>query len=402
MGKIFKPNINIIYNEFLFLGGKKKMKNRNNILKGTGVLLITTVMVLSTVSVSADTKYAENVDITSENNNPSPIRDVLFEDSFETYADFLIDFPPWTLIDVDGDPSFGHSVSTWPNQWLPQSFIIFNPSATSPPMTEVEAQPHTGSKYAACFNADNVGYINDDWMISPQIAPADFDEVIVWAKSFSDQYNYDQFEIGISTTDTDPSSFTIITPHIQPGHTAWEEHSFSLDNYDGQSIYIGFHCVSVDAWFLMIDDVTVTGASGPTLNPDLDCTGDLDWEDVTPGGMVLGSFEVENIGDPDSLLDWEIESYPDWGNWTFDPENGFNLKPEDGAVTITVHVEAPDESETEFTGEIKIVNSQNASDFCIIDAHLATPMNQQPDSLVQRIFERFPNAFPILRNMLGL
>jgi hypothetical protein len=367
-----------------------------------GVLLITTVMILSTVSVSADTKFAENGTITSEKNNPSQTRDVIFEEGFESYTDFSIDFPPWTLIDVDGDPSFGHSAYTWPNQWDPQSFIIFNPSATSPPMTEAEAQPHSGAKYAACFNANNAGYINDDWMISPQIPAGDFDEVIVWCKSFSDQYNYDQFEIGVSTTDTDPASFTIITPHIQPGHTAWEEHSFSLDNYDNQAIYLGFHCVSVDAWFLLIDDISVTGAGGPTLTPDLECSGDLNWEDVTPDSTVIGNFEVENIGDADSMLDWEIESYPDWGNWTFDPMNGFDLKPADGAVTISVTVEAPGDSDTEFTGEIKIVNSQNASDFCIIDAYLATPVSQQTDNtLIQNIFERFPNAFPILRNILG-
>ena len=190
---------------------------KQNIVKGASVMLIATIMILSSVVVSAHSKEKNEV---FEKNIDMPLtRDVLFEDGFETYDDFSINFPPWTLIDVDGDPSFGHSAYVWPNQWDPQSFIIFNPSMTSPPMTEPEAQPHSGSKFAACFNANNAGYINDDWMISPLIDAADFDDLTVWAKSFSNQYNYDQFEVGVSTTDTSPSSFDIITSPIQPGHS---------------------------------------------------------------------------------------------------------------------------------------------------------------------------------------
>ena len=72
--------------------------------------------------------------------------------------------------------------------------------------------------------------------------------------------------------------------------------------------------------------------------PDLDCDGDLCWYDVEPGATVTGSFTVENIGEEGSLLDWEIESYPDWGTWTFYPSYGIDLMPEDGVVTVTVEV----------------------------------------------------------------
>jgi hypothetical protein len=39
-----------------------------------------------------------------------------------------------------------------------------------------------------------------------------------------------------------------------------------------------------------------------------------------------------------------------------------------------------------------------------VDVSLVTPVNQQLDihPLFQRILERFPNAFPILRQLLGL
>ena len=233
------------------------------ILKNAVVLLITVTLFTSIVSVSANTM--KNNVITNGNEIEKLTRSILFEDSFETYEDFAIDFPPWTNIDVDGDPTFSHSAHTWPNDTEPKAFIIFNPSMTTPPMTG--ADPHTGEKYAACFAANNVGYINDDWMITPLIEAANFDTVSLWAKAYSDQYQLDTFEIGVSTTDMDPASFTIISPTVQCTLT-WTEYSYSLDDFDWEEIYIGVHCNTIDGWFLMVDDFSVTGSLYPPLEID--------------------------------------------------------------------------------------------------------------------------------------
>ena len=136
--------------------------------------------------------------------------------------------------------------------------------------------------------------------------------------------------------------------------------------------------------------------------PDLECEGGLSWSSVKPGEEVTGSFTVENIGDSYSLLDWEISEWPDWGDWTFTPLSGNNLKPEDGAFTVNVEVVAPDEENEEFSGEVKIINKENESDTCTIDVSLATPRNKafnifQP---FLRFLEEHPNMFPILRHLL--
>jgi len=132
--------------------------------------------------------------------------------------------------------------------------------------------------------------------------------------------------------------------------------------------------------------------------PNLDCDGVLNWEEIDPGATVTGTFTVENIGG--SLLDWEIESYPDWGAWAFEPESGEDLTKEDGAITIEVEVIAPDEAEDELTGEVKIVNSEDPDDFCIIDATMTDPVSQQ--SLILQFLERLADRFPRLGNLLGL
>ena len=169
--------------------------------------------------------------------------------------------------------------------------------------------------------------------------------------------------------------------------------------------------VSIDGDYVIVgapgDDDNGDGSGSAYVfknnNPDLYCDGILNWQEVVPGSTVTGSFTVENIGESGSLLDWEIESYPDWGTWTFTPESEEDLTPEAGAVTVDVEVVAPDESETEFTGEVKVVNSDDPDDFCIIDVSLATPVNQQSiNSLFLRFLEQHPNLFPILRHLLGL
>jgi hypothetical protein len=137
-------------------------------------------------------------------------------------------------------------------------------------------------------------------------------------------------------------------------------------------------------------------------NPDLTCTGLLGWTKVKPGATVTGSFQVGNAGAAGSLLNWRVDSWPSWGNWTFTPNSGTGLA-EGDAVTITLQVVAPPEKKTNFTGKVKVINSDNISDFCEINVYLKTPLNQglPSQSFLARLFERFPNALPILRHLLG-
>jgi len=157
------------------------------------------------------------------------------------------------------------------------------------------------------------------------------------------------------------------------------------------------------AWYL----------TGEAPIPDLECDGSLSWTDVSPEENVTGNFEVLNIGEDFSLLDWEISEWPDWGDWTFNPTSGSDLTPEDGAQTIQVSVIAPDEPETEFTGEVKIVNSEDPNDYCIILVSLITPVSQhsinsQLLQFLQNLMQRFPmleqilKSSPFLSRMLNL
>jgi hypothetical protein len=106
---------------------------------------------------------------------------------------------------------------------------------------------------------------------------------------------------------------------------------------------------------------------------DLDCIGNLGWTNVKAGEIVKGTFQVKNIGATGSLLNWTIESFPNWGTWSFDPESGKNLTPEDEAITVQVSIVTPPNQNTIYEGYVKIVNQDNPKDFDIIPIYVKTP-----------------------------
>ena len=142
--------------------------------------------------------------------------------------------------------------------------------------------------------------------------------------------------------------------------------------------------------------------TGEPSKPDLTCKGALTWREVKPESTVTGTFDVCNEGETCSKLNWEIDpTTPGFGTWTFTPASG-TLAAGD-CVTVTAECIAPPDQNTEFTGKIKVFNSDDASDFCEIDVYLKTPRTRsQHVQLLERLFERFPTAFTIFKYILGL
>jgi len=146
------------------------------------------------------------------------------------------------------------------------------------------------------------------------------------------------------------------------------------------------------------DDISLEG--DVSENPDLYCEGDIHLTEVKPGSTIVDSFIVQNSGTEGTFLDWEIELTPDWGEWSFEPNEGSDLESW-SPITVEVEIVAPEEKKEEFAGEIKIVNSEDPDDYCIIDVSLATPINQQVEMnpLLQRILECYPNMFSLLKKL---
>jgi len=223
----------------------------------------------------------ENVEATVENlndvhvdwdaPNSGPITG--FSDDFESYEDFVLEFAPWTNIDVDGSPTYGFNGVDWPNSYDPQAFILFNPSMTIPAIEDIV--PHSGDKLAACFAAVP-SPTNDDWLISPQILIESGDELSFWVKSYTDDYGLERYNVGISTTGMDPADFTIVSggSYLEAPVEDWGEYTYDLSSYVGDDIYVGIQCVSNDAFIFLVDDFSVGSTkSNITYNSNTAVTG---------------------------------------------------------------------------------------------------------------------------------
>lgn len=156
--------------------------------------------------------------------------------------------------------------------------------------------------------------------------------------------------------------------------------------------------VEIKVWAEDDDWVVIyhVGVKGQLIKPDLKCTSDLKFGYVQEGQSVTKSITVENDGDLGSELDWKISSWPGWGTWTITPLSGDNLKPEDGAVIVTIKVVAPT-TRDDFSGNIKIINKNDDSDYEIIDTSLSTQKRKQsPNTLITFLNERFQDFLTII------
>ena len=191
---------------------------------------------------------------------------VLFGDGYESYADFAMVFAPWTLIDTDQAPTYGFSGISFPGSESPMAYIVFNPSATTPPITTLTA--HGGVKMAASFAATTPP--NNDWMITPRMTLGTGSALKFYAKSHTAQYGLERFRVGISTLPTIiPQGFQYIsgTGHVE-APINWTEFVYDLAAYDNQSIYIAIRCVSNDAFVFYVDDVSVHTNGGTVAGDD--------------------------------------------------------------------------------------------------------------------------------------
>jgi hypothetical protein len=134
--------------------------------------------------------------------------------------------------------------------------------------------------------------------------------------------------------------------------------------------------------------------------PDLNCDGIIHYDGITAGSTVYGTFKVLNIGGPNSTLNWEIESYPNWGTWTFNPISGENLTPEDEFITVYLTIEIPSESDTAFEGYIRVINQDDVEDYDLIPVYIKTPRQKITDMIFFKFLKNNLNIYWFLQLIL--
>lgn len=189
---------------------------------------------------------------------------------FELTNDFSTDHfnPQWESIDLDKSSTIGIQGFDFPGSGTKFAFMAFNPAQTTPsmintgiPSTDAAFSPIQGNRYGAVFCA-SVG-INNDWLISPKLLlPKENPRLSFYAKSLTEAYGKERFNILVSNTDTQIESFVkLYSDSAKEGE--WQRFEYDLSDFGGKNLHIAIQCVSRDALMFMIDNICI---SKPTAN----------------------------------------------------------------------------------------------------------------------------------------
>ncbi len=181
-------------------------------------------------------------------------------DDVESYKDWAIDgIGEWTMFDGEYAPTvyINKDLGQYANATDRKAFQVCNASTLGIDIWE-EGKPHSGNKMFMAVAS--VGYVNNDWLISPRLNGAE-QWISFFARSFTIQnVNPERMKVWYSTTDTDPVNFTALTAnYIELGAT-WLEYRFLLPE---GARYFAINCVSDDSFAMFVDDLTFNDMSVP-------------------------------------------------------------------------------------------------------------------------------------------
>ncbi|MDP8232616.1 MAG: M6 family metalloprotease domain-containing protein [Candidatus Zophobacter franzmannii] len=180
----------------------------------------------------------------------------LWVDGFEEYASFEDNFYPWRSIDLDQTNNYPLT-SDFPGNGGIKSFLVFNPSATMPPLGGNWGAFEGTNYLVAMATNQNQGDYNNDWLISPNYDVVQNSVFLFQAKTVDSSYGLDRFRVLVSTGSIETDDFVQISDgeYIEPP-TAWSEYIFSLNDYVGQRVRVAVNCISEATYALGIDNCT--------------------------------------------------------------------------------------------------------------------------------------------------
>jgi len=209
------------------------------------------------VSLTATNSYGSDIETKAGYITVLPNGD-LFSLDFELPTDYSQFFPPWYNVDVDGKNTYSSNDFDFSGEGSPFGFMAFNPAdaAVSTPI----ATTHGGDRCGLAICPSDASAANN-WLISDKITVGSSSQIIFWVLSAKPgSWGNETYNVLISTTDNDVSSFTAIATG-EEAPSSWTQKTYNLSSYAGQDIYVAIQHVSVDKFLFFIDDIEITGAT---------------------------------------------------------------------------------------------------------------------------------------------
>ena len=224
----------------------------------------------------AQDKGGEGVDLSWEAPNTSAVEQTEdFEDTekFPTFGiggitetEHFGSFGDWTVYDATGLEVYTWSSSSisYDNATAPCAWQVFDPDEAG---FSGSMPAFSGNQFmlSICVipNDDYSVNYTDHWLISPEL-PGIAQTIKFMARTITDQYGAETFEVLASTTDNKPESFKKVSD-FSTSVTEWTEFTVDLP---AETKYFAIRHTSGDIFGLMVDDVVYTagGAEVASFN----------------------------------------------------------------------------------------------------------------------------------------
>ena len=240
------------------------------------------------------------------------------------------------------------------------------------------------AKLRLYMKANNPNNPSEDYPVKISIRDSldgsDLTSVTLNKQSFFDELTWVNIDFDDITVEIGSTYYIVVESLSTGGEYWWGMYSsLDVDKYEAGEAWITESDQGPVRWVNFTDrsDFCFKTYAYQGRESDLHCSGLIGLPNQKPGGSVTTEFNIENCGDAQSLLNWEIVSYPEWGSWTFESMHGFDLQPADGTLSVEVTIDVPDEKNAAFDGEIIIANMDNSSDIGQISVTLTTPKQKQ-------------------------
>ena len=175
-------------------------------------------------------------------------------------------FGDWTLYDATGGcVVYGSTELVFENEGQPQAWFVFRPSGATPDSGYETSTPHavhSGEQYLESIcptSGSSAGGVSDHWLISPELS-GNAQTISFYGSALTTRYIPETYEIWVSTTDNDPSSFTQLGNTYSISVSTWVEQTVDLP---AGTKYFAIRHTSNDMFALLIDDVTYEGVIKP-------------------------------------------------------------------------------------------------------------------------------------------
>lgn len=157
-----------------------------------------------------------------------------------------------------------------------------------------------GSAVASILYDSSIAH--DDYLITPQIAVSTGvnDRLSYYIKSRSSSF-LEPYEVLLSTTDAMAASFTVTLQASSEAPSTWQQDTFDLSAYNGQSVYVAIRATGTNEWELFVDNVVNDTPPACEVPNSLDAvptdvSATVSWSAPATGSPTGYNWEVQPDG----------------------------------------------------------------------------------------------------------